>query len=141
MNIEEVKAEIKKIEAKMEDAEKEIKKYGDKVEKYENELEKTIDPSAGSYYIENLTNQLSVAAWKLFQQVESLGGIIAAFEKGFITDEINQSYEAKVKNLQDGKVMVGVNKFRVEPENAKVLENSAENGVYLQNRRLSEVFE
>lgn len=108
----------------------------------EAHLDKTIDPSAGSYYIENLTNQLSVAAWKLFQKVESLGGISAAFEKGFITEEINQSYEAKVKNLQNGKVMVGVNKFRVEPENeSKVIENSTESGIYLQNRRLSEVFE
>lgn len=108
----------------------------------EAHLDKTIDPSAGSYYIENLTNQLSVAAWKLFQQVEGLGGISAAFEKGFIKDEINQSYDAKVKNLQNGKVMVGVNKFRVEPENeSKVIENSNESGIYLQNRRLSEVFE
>lgn len=105
-------------------------------------LDKTIDPSAGSYYIENLTYQLSAEAWKLFQQVENLGGISAAFEQGFITQEINQSYEAKVKNLQNGKVMVGVNKFRVEPENeSKVVENSIESGIYLQNRRLSEVFE
>ncbi|GAB2613661.1 hypothetical protein GCM10027035_07720 [Emticicia sediminis] len=108
----------------------------------EAHLDKTIDPSAGSYYIENLTNQLSVAAWKLFQQVEGLGGITAAFEKGFIKNEISQSYEAKVKNLQNGKVMVGVNKFRVEPENeSKVVENSTESNIYLQNRRLSEVFE
>ncbi len=105
-------------------------------------LDKTIDPSAGSYYIENLTYQLSAEAWKLFQQVENLGGISAAFEQGFITQEINQSYEAKVKNLQNGKVMVGVNKFRVEPENeSKIVENSIGSGIYLQNRRLSEVFE
>ncbi|MER0438195.1 methylmalonyl-CoA mutase subunit beta [Emticicia sp. W12TSBA100-4] len=108
----------------------------------EAHLDKTIDPSAGSYYIENLTNQLSVAAWKLFQQVEGLGGISAAFEKGFIKDEINRSFEAKVRNLQDGKVMVGVNKFRVEPENeSKVVKNSTESAIYLENRRLSEVFE
>ncbi len=108
----------------------------------EAHLDKTIDPSAGSYYIENLTYQLSTEAWKIFQQVENLGGISAAFEKGFITQEINQAYEAKVKNLQNGKVMVGVNKFRVEPENeSKIVENSTESGIYLQNRRLSEVFE
>ena len=108
----------------------------------EAHLDKAIDPSAGSYYIENLTYQLSTEAWKLFQQVENLGGISAAFEKGFIAQEINQSYAAKVKSLQNGKVMVGVNKFRVEPENElKVVENSQENSVFLQNRRLSEVFE
>lgn len=108
----------------------------------EAHLDKTIDPSAGSYYVENLTFQLSTEAWKLFQQVESLGGISTAFEKGFIKDEINQSYAAKVKNLQNGKVMVGVNKFRVEPENElKVQGSVAESSVFLQNRRLSEVFE
>ncbi len=108
----------------------------------EAHLDKTIDPSAGSYYIENLTYQLSTEAWKLFQQVESLGGISAAFGKGFITEEINQSYEAKVKILQNGKVMVGVNKFRIEPENkSEVVESPQENSAFLQNRRLSEVFE
>lgn len=108
----------------------------------EAHLDKTADPSAGSYYIENLTYQLSTEAWKLFQQVENLGGISTAFEKGFIAQEINQAYETKVKNLQNGKVMVGVNKFRVEPENeSKVVENSQENSIFLQNRRLSEFFE
>lgn len=108
----------------------------------EAHLDKIIDPSAGAYYIENLTYQLSTEAWALFQKVESLGGITAAFEKGFIKDEINQSYLEKVKNLQSGKVMVGVNKFRVEPENElKSVENSNNCSIFLQNRRLSEVFE
>jgi methylmalonyl-CoA mutase len=107
----------------------------------EAHLNKTINPASGSYYIENLTYQLSTAAWTLLQKVESLGGIIAAFEKGFITDEINHSYALKVKNLQSGKVMVGVNKFRVEPENeSKTLENS-NRSVFLQKRRLSEIYE
>lgn len=108
----------------------------------EAHLDKTIDPSAGSYYIENLTYQLSTEAWKLFQKVESLGGITAAFEKGFVKKEISKSYEAKINSLRSGKVMVGVNKFRVEPENeSKAVENITESSVFLQNRRLSEVFE
>lgn len=108
----------------------------------EAHLDKTIDPSAGSYYIESLTYQLSTEAWKLFQKVEGLGGITAAFEKGFIKDEINQSFAKKVKNLQNEKVMVGVNKFRVEPENElKTAENLNKSSVFLPNRRLSEVFE
>ncbi len=108
----------------------------------EAHLDKIIDPAAGAYYIENLTYQLSIEAWTLFQKVESLGGINAAFEKGFIKEEINQSYVEKVKNLQSGKVMVGVNKFRVEPENElKSVENLNNSSIFLQNRRLSEVFE
>lgn len=108
----------------------------------EAHLDKTTDPSAGSYYVENLTYQLSTEAWKLFQKVESMGGITAAFEKGFIKEKINKSYEAKVKNLQNGKVMVGVNKFRVESEKeSKTVEGVTESSIFLQNRRLSEVFE
>jgi methylmalonyl-CoA mutase len=108
----------------------------------EAHLDKIVDPSAGSYYIENLTYQLSIEAWTLFQKVESLGGITAAFEKGFIKEEINQSYAAKVKNLQSGKVMVGVNKFRLEPKNElKSIENLDNSSIFLQNRRLSEIFE
>ncbi|MDZ7934346.1 MAG: methylmalonyl-CoA mutase subunit beta [Emticicia sp.] len=82
----------------------------------EAHLDKTADPSAGSYYIESLTFQLASKAWELFQKVESLGGITAAFEQGFIAAEINQSFEAKVNSLHTGKVMVGVNKFRIEAE-------------------------
>lgn len=108
----------------------------------EAHLDKTADPAAGSYYIESLTYQLASKAWELFQKVESLGGITSAFEQGFIQQEINKSYETKVQNLQNGKVMVGVNKFRVEAESeSKVFANSMESGVFLQNRRLSEVFE
>lgn len=108
----------------------------------EAHLDKIIDPSAGSYYIENLTYQLSTEAWTLFQKVDSLGGITAAFEKGFIKEEINQSYAAKVKNLQSGKVMVGVNKFRLEPENELLsIENLNNTSIFLQNRRLSKVYE
>jgi methylmalonyl-CoA mutase len=108
----------------------------------EAHLDKIVDPSAGSYYIENLTYQLSTEAWNLFQKVDGLGGITAAFEKGFIKEEINQSYAAKVKNLQSGKVMVGVNKFRLEPKNElKSIENLDNSSMFLQNRRLSEIFE
>lgn len=110
--------------------------------KEEAYLDKTIDPSAGSYYIENLTFQLANEVWKLFQKVESFGGIIAAFEQGFIEKEINNSFEKKVKNLHDGKVMVGVNKFREESGNLEKLSKKSQiNKKTLQNRRLSEAFE
>ncbi|GGD47662.1 hypothetical protein GCM10011514_09560 [Emticicia aquatilis] len=108
--------------------------------KEEAHLDKTIDPSAGSYYIENLTYQLATEAWNLFQKVESLGGITAAFEQGFVQEEVNKSYEANVNRLKGGKVMVGVNKFRIEPENT-LPKTEKVNTNKLQNRRLSEVFE
>lgn len=108
--------------------------------KEEAHLDKTIDPSAGSYYIENLTYQLATEAWEMFQKVECLGGITAAFEQGFVQEEVNKSYEANVNRLRGGKVMVGVNKFRVEPENTLPKTEKA-NTNKLQNRRLSAVFE
>jgi methylmalonyl-CoA mutase len=110
--------------------------------KEEAHLDKTIDPSAGSYYIENLTYQLTLEAWELFQKTESLGGLLAAFKQGFVQDEINHSYQAKIQNLQKGQVMVGVNKFRVEPEtDKKSSENEFLKENALQNKRISEVFE
>ncbi len=110
--------------------------------KEEAHLDKTNDPSAGSYYIESLTYKLAISAWNLFLKVEDLGGIINAFDQGFIQAEIEKSYQANVKYLQDGKIMVGVNKFRMEEENQeKIFKKVVFNQNILQNRRISEVYE
>jgi methylmalonyl-CoA mutase len=110
--------------------------------KEEAHLDKTNDPPAGSYYIETLTYKLAASAWNLFLKVENQGGIIKAYEQGFIQQEIEKSYQAKVKYLQDGKIMVGVNKFRMEDEKQlKANEMPVFNKNILQNRRISEVFE
>ena len=105
-------------------------------------FDKTNDPAAGSYYIENLTNQLATSAWELCLKVENLGGILVAFQQGFIQSEIEKSYQEKIKNLQNGKIMVGVNKFRVETETtAKEQKEAVLQGNILQNRRISEIYE
>ncbi len=110
--------------------------------KEEAHLDKTNDPSAGSYYIESLTYKLATTAWDLFLKVEKMGGIEEAFEQGFIQDEIEKSYQSKVKSLQNGKIMVGVNKFRMEAENQeKPNKELVFNENILQNRRISEVYE
>jgi methylmalonyl-CoA mutase len=110
--------------------------------KEEAHLDKTNDPAAGSYYIESLTYKLATAAWDLFLKVEEKGGIMPAFEEGFIQAEIEKSYQDKVKSLQNGKIMVGVNKFRMEAEN---LEKATKEVFFkqnvLQNRRISEIYE
>lgn len=56
--------------------------------KEESHLDKIADPSAGSYYIESLTDSLAEQAWKLFLEVQDKGGFIAAFREGFIQNEI-----------------------------------------------------
>ena len=112
--------------------------------KEESYFNKVADPSAGSYYIENLTNQLAEAAWVLFLDVEQRGGFAKAFASGFIADEIEQAYQAKVEAVQNGKVLVGVTKFRHDEERAvkpaKFNEEPADLG-NLPNHRLAETFE
>lgn len=83
--------------------------------KEESYFDKVIDPSAGSYFIENLTFEIAKNAFKLLQDVENKGGIVEAFKQNFIQDEIKSNFE-KMQNdlLSNEKIMVGVNKFRFD---------------------------
>jgi methylmalonyl-CoA mutase len=75
-------------------------------------LNKIIDPAGGSYYIENITQQLIEATWKLFQSVEAMGGLIEAAKKGYVQDEIEKAASTKVDAIKNSKtVMIGVNKY------------------------------
>ena len=81
--------------------------------KEESYFDKVIDPSAGSYFIENLTFQIAEEAFTLLQAVENQGGIIEAFEKNYIQNEIKRHFEAKQDSLlKNESIMIGVNKFR-----------------------------
>ncbi|MES2731202.1 MAG: methylmalonyl-CoA mutase subunit beta [Bacteroidota bacterium] len=76
-------------------------------------LDKVIDPSAGSYYLENLTYQLANQAWSIFLEIETLGGLMPAFEQGWVQAAVEKSYRQQTEQLQAGKrIMVGVNKYR-----------------------------
>ena len=108
----------------------------------ESYLGKSIDLAAGSYYIENLTSDLSTAAWNLFLTVELKGGILPAFEEEFIQTEIEKAYQDKVAQLQNGKIMVGVNKFKSAFDTPRTVPAQAEvDKHFLPNRRLSAIFE
>lgn len=67
--------------------------------KEEAYFNRVIDPAAGSYYIENLTNGLAVEAWKLFLSVESNGGFIHAFRKGIIQAKIEENARNREENI------------------------------------------
>jgi methylmalonyl-CoA mutase len=83
--------------------------------KEESYFDKVIDPSAGSYFIENLTFEIAKNALKLLQDVENKGGIVEAFKQNFIQDEIKRNFDFKQNELLNTeKVMVGVNKFIFE---------------------------
>lgn len=91
--------------------------------KGESHFDKVIDPAAGSYYIENLTENIAQKAWELFQQVENKGGFAAAFEAGFITESIQATASQKLKDISARKkVFVGTNKYPNATENISVTE-------------------
>jgi methylmalonyl-CoA mutase N-terminal domain/subunit len=84
---------------------------------YETGVPNTIDPLAGSYYIESLTNQMEEKALEYLTKIEALGGMLKAIERGYVQQEIqNAAYEYQ-KSVDHGKaVVVGVNRFTVEEE-------------------------
>ncbi|HEV7350530.1 methylmalonyl-CoA mutase family protein [Telluribacter sp.] len=82
--------------------------------KEEGYLDKVADPAAGSYYLEVLTHRMAEAAWDLFLEVEKQGGLVRAFEQGVIQSEIQKVWQARQEAVQNGKVIVGVTKYRTE---------------------------
>ena len=82
---------------------------------YESGVADTIDPLAGSYYIEYLTNRIEEEAMKYISKIDSMGGAVAAIEKGYIQREIVESAYRYQKEIESGeKVVVGVNEFTTE---------------------------
>ena len=82
---------------------------------YESGLADVIDPLAGSYYVEALTNKIEKEAWDYIKKIDEVGGAVAAIEKGYIQKEIQDSAYKWQMDVESGaKVIVGVNKFQVE---------------------------
>ncbi len=80
--------------------------------KNEAYFDNVTDPSAGSYYIESLTDSLVSETWKLFQQIERDGGYIVALEKGFIQEQIEELCRKRSMNMALRKeVLVGTNQY------------------------------
>ncbi len=78
----------------------------------------TVDPLAGSYYVEALTREVETAAWKLIEKIDAMGGSVSAIEEGFIQDEIARSAYEYQRNIETGeKIIVGVNKFQSDEQN------------------------
>ena len=89
---------------------------------YESGLADVIDPLAGSYYVEAMTNRIEAEAWEYIKKIDELGGAVAAIEKGYIQKEIQDSAYAWQMDVESGaRVIVGVNKFQVEEEAPKNL--------------------
>jgi methylmalonyl-CoA mutase N-terminal domain/subunit len=84
---------------------------------YESGAPQTIDPLAGSYYVESLTNEIEKRAAEYLGKIEVLGGMLKAIERGFVQQEIqNAAYEYQQQVDNQDAIVVGVNRFEVEEE-------------------------
>lgn len=74
---------------------------------------KTVDPLAGSHYVESLTEEIEEQVWKYLKKIDRMGGAMAAIEKGYFQEEIrNNSYRLKKEIDENKRVIVGVNKYQ-----------------------------
>ena len=84
---------------------------------FESGITDTVDPVGGSYFIENLTDEVERLALAYIERIDAMGGSVAAIEEGFIQDEIASSAYQYQKQVEDGeKILVGVNKFQTAEE-------------------------
>tara|TARA_B110000003_G_scaffold178452_1_gene177872 strand:+ start:10465 stop:12582 length:2118 start_codon:yes stop_codon:yes gene_type:complete len=83
----------------------------------ETKITKTVDPWAGSYYIEKLTHEIAEKAWSHFQEVETLGGMTSAIKSGVPKQRIEEAAARKQARIDSGQdIIVGVNKFKLKYE-------------------------
>ena len=88
---------------------------------YETGVPHTIDPWAGSYFMEDLTNKMEAAAEEYFKKIDDLGGVIPAIEKGFFQKEIARAaYQYQNEIEKNERKVVGVNAFKDEDEKIEI---------------------
>ena len=76
-----------------------------------------VDPLAGSYFVEHLTNKVEEEAYKIWNRIEDMGGMIAAVEGGYIQDMVEEAMRERHREVESGdRVIIGVNKLAIPPE-------------------------
>ena len=89
---------------------------------HESGITKTVDPMAGSHYLEDLCQQMETQVWKYLKKIQRMGGSVKAIEKGFFQSEIRQNaYRLKKETDSDQRIIVGVNKYAEEETQPKLL--------------------
>jgi methylmalonyl-CoA mutase, N-terminal domain len=79
----------------------------------------TVDPLAGSYYVENLTNEIEKQAWLEIEKIDAMGGAVEAIEQGYMQEQIAKSSYAYTKAIENkSKIIVGVNQY-ISDDNSK----------------------
>lgn len=92
---------------------------------FESGVTDTVDPLAGSYFVEALTDEIEAAAWKYIDIIDAKGGSVAAIEEGYIQNEIANSAYQYQRDIENGEsILVGVNKYvdaeGIKPEGFRV---------------------
>ena len=78
-----------------------------------------IDPWAGSYMMESLTNEMAEKAWAIIEEVEAMGGMVKAVDSGWAKLKIEAAAAEKQARIDSGKdVIVGINKYKLKEEDA-----------------------
>lgn len=89
---------------------------------YESGVADTVDPLAGSYYVESLTDEIEKKAAEYIRKIDELGGAAKAVERGYIQQEIQESAYKYQKEIEKGeRIVVGMNKFQIEESAPKGL--------------------
>ncbi|RHW41137.1 methylmalonyl-CoA mutase [Neobacillus notoginsengisoli] len=106
-------------------------------------LDKVADPAGGSWFIENLTEQLAEKTWALFGKIDSLGGILSVLESGWLQKEINETMNQRVSDVKSGKqTIVGTNHYAKWSEKIEKVPDSYQvEGNEIPQTRLSVTFE
>jgi len=87
---------------------------------HESGVANTVDPLAGSYYVEKLTDLIEEEVWNYLNKIEKMGGMVRAIEQGYVQKEIQDSAYRYQREIEDSeRVVVGVNQFTVEKEPVK----------------------
>jgi methylmalonyl-CoA mutase N-terminal domain/subunit len=109
---------------------------------YETGVANTIDPLAGSYYIERLTDELEEEAEEIFREIDSLGGVVSGIENGYFQSQIAASSRRFQREVESGeRVIVGVNDFVEEEDTSIEILKIGEEAAHKQERRLADLRE
>lgn len=97
----------------------------------------TVDPLAGSYYVEWLTDQLEERVWEYLEKIKNAGGIVKALDSGWLYREMRDAFRKRQGNLESGKEkMIGVNIYRIEEEEIPFVFRTNPNAAEIERERL-----
>lgn len=107
---------------------------------FESGIAETVDPLGGSFFVEELTDEVEKAAWEYMAKIDSMGGSVKAIEEGFIQQEIAKSARKYQQEIESGeKIIVGVNKFTDENETMPEIFSVSDSIRELQSEKLKKL--